>query len=61
MDDRGFDMFLNRQLHLLYDPVLHEPIPEEMMRLLEGFDDRPQPGSDVQRGERDGDSPNDDL
>ena len=56
MGDRGFDLFLNRQLHQLYDPVLAEPIPDEMLRLLEQFPDRPQAGSDPERGESGGDT-----
>jgi hypothetical protein len=35
----GFDRWLNRQLHRLYDPVLAEPVPDEIMRLLHRFDD----------------------
>jgi Anti-sigma factor NepR len=38
MLDRGFDRWLNRQLHRLYDPVLSEAVPDEIMRLLERFD-----------------------
>jgi hypothetical protein len=34
----GFDRWLNKQLHQLYDPVLTEAVPEDMMRLLEGLD-----------------------
>jgi Anti-sigma factor NepR len=43
MADRGFDRWLNRQLHRLYDPVLGEAVPDEMMRLLEQFEPKPQP------------------
>lgn len=35
--DRGFDRWLNRQLHRIYDPVLGEPVPDEMLRLLDQF------------------------
>jgi Anti-sigma factor NepR len=42
MEGRGFDRWLNRQLHRHYDPVLGEPVPDEMMRLLTQFDPRPQ-------------------
>ena len=38
MLNRGFDRWLNRQLHRLYDPVLSESVPDEIMRLLERFD-----------------------
>ena len=43
MVERGFDRWLNRQLHRIYDPVLGEPVPDEMMRLLDQFGPRPQP------------------
>lgn len=36
----GFDRWLGRQLHRIYDPVLHEPVPDEFLRLLEGFETR---------------------
>jgi Anti-sigma factor NepR len=38
MPERGFDRWLNRQLRRLYDPVLTEAVPEEIMRLVERFD-----------------------
>ena len=41
--ERGFERWLNRQLHGLYDPVLAEAVPEEILRLLEQFDERPKP------------------
>ena len=55
MVDRGFDLFLNRQLHQLYDPVLNEPIPEELLRLLNQFDDRAEPAKEEKpdAGDRD--------
>ena len=31
----AFDLFLKRGLHQLYDEVAKEPIPEEILRLLE--------------------------
>jgi len=43
MVERGFDRWLNRQLHRLYDPVLAEPVPDDLLRLLEGFDPKPAP------------------
>jgi len=43
MVERGFDRWLNRQLHRLYDPVLAEPVPEDLLRLLERFDPKPAP------------------
>jgi hypothetical protein len=35
--DAGFDTYLSRELHQLYDPVLGEAIPDEMAALLRGF------------------------
>jgi hypothetical protein len=43
MVERGFDRWLNRQLHRIYDPVLGEPVPDEMLRLLDQFGPKPQP------------------
>jgi hypothetical protein len=40
MLERGFDRWLNRQLHRLYDPVLAEDVPDEIMRLLDQFEPR---------------------
>ncbi len=49
--DAGFDRWLNRQLHQIYDPVLSEAVPEDMMRLLEELDQ-----SDDTAGDDDHDS-----
>ena len=48
MLERGFDRWLNGQLHRIYDPVLTEPVPDEIARLLELFDVSPSvvPSSD---------------
>jgi hypothetical protein len=43
MVERGFERWLNRQLHRIYDPVLGEPVPDEMLRLLDQFGPKPQP------------------
>ena len=43
MVERGFDRWLNWQLHRIYDPVLGEPVPDEMLRLLDQFGPKPQP------------------
>ena len=59
MPERGFDHWLNRQLHRLYDPVLAEAVPDEILRLLQQFDERPdapeecEPGSQPDPGEPD--------
>ena len=39
--DHAFDVWLRRGLHQLYDTVAREPIPEELLRLIEG--DREEP------------------
>jgi len=36
--DNAFDLWLRRGLHQLYDTVAKEPIPEELLRMIE--DDR---------------------
>jgi len=36
--DNAFDLWLQRGLHQLYDTVAKEPIPEDLLRLIE--DDR---------------------
>jgi hypothetical protein len=45
MLERGFDRWLNGQLHRIYDPVLSEAVPEEIARLLERFDAAPDTGA----------------
>lgn len=34
--DQAFDRWLERGLHRLYDDVAKEPIPDELLRLIEG-------------------------
>ena len=36
--DAAFDIWLNRGLHQMFDTVASEPIPDELLRLIE--DDR---------------------
>ena len=36
--DQAFDIWLHRRLHQLYDSVAAEPIPAELLRMIE--DDR---------------------
>lgn len=41
--DAAFDLWLNRGLHRLYDEVAREPIPDELLKLIEenrGQEDR---------------------
>lgn len=33
--DAAFDLWLQRSLHQLFDTVAKEPIPEELLRLIE--------------------------
>jgi hypothetical protein len=33
--DAAFDLWLQRGLHRLYDEVAREPVPEELLRLIE--------------------------
>ncbi|MXP62965.1 hypothetical protein E0493_06315 [Roseomonas sp. M0104] len=33
--DAAFDLWLQRGLHAMYDDVAREPIPEELLRLIE--------------------------
>lgn len=33
--DAAFDVWLQRSLHQLYDTVAREPIPDELLRLIE--------------------------
>jgi len=33
--DTAFDLWLKRGLHQLFDDVANEPIPEELLRLIE--------------------------
>lgn len=37
-DETPFGVWLSRGLHKLFDDIAHEPIPEELLRLIE--DDR---------------------
>ena len=39
-----FDVWLNRGLHQLYDDVAREPIPEELLRLIEADRNRADAG-----------------
>ena len=33
--DAAFDLWLNRGLHKLYDEVAREPVPDELLKLIE--------------------------
>jgi hypothetical protein len=52
MVERGFDRWLNRQLHRIYDPVLGEVMPDELLRLIERFDPKPQPPAEGNEEDR---------
>ncbi|MEZ5906829.1 MAG: NepR family anti-sigma factor [Geminicoccaceae bacterium] len=47
--DAGFDRWLGKQLHAMYDPVLDEELPESLLELLNGF----EPGSAGNPGAKD--------
>lgn len=38
--DVGFDRWLGKQLHAIYDPVLDEELPEGLRLLIDGFEPR---------------------
>ncbi|EHM03235.1 hypothetical protein HMPREF9946_00323 [Acetobacteraceae bacterium AT-5844] len=33
--DAAFDLWLQRSLHAMYDDIAREPIPDELLRLIE--------------------------
>jgi len=43
-EERPFDLWLNRQLHAMYDDIAHEPLPLDVVELIE-MDGR-KPGAD---------------
>lgn len=42
--DPGFDRWLSRQLHNMYDQVLDEDIPEDLIDLIRDYPSEPRPG-----------------
>lgn len=44
--DAGYERWLTGQLHEMYDPVLAEPVPEELERLLGAFEPRTKANTD---------------
>lgn len=38
--DAAFDVWLNRSLHQLYDDVAKEPVPEELLKLIQEHRDK---------------------
>lgn len=46
MQERVFDRWLDRQLHRLFDPVLSEEVPDDIMRLLDKFEKGPDDPSE---------------
>ena len=45
--ETGFERWLDRQLHKIYDPVLDEGIPDDLACLLDGFDARTERPADA--------------
>lgn len=33
--DRPFDMWLHKQLHAMYDEIASEPLPDDLLKLIE--------------------------
>jgi hypothetical protein len=48
--DRGFDRWLNRQLHVFFDPVLDQKLPDEIAGLLEQFESRDKQSGNEDEG-----------
>jgi len=44
--EAAFDLWLNRGLHQLYDDVAREPIPDELLRIIEADRSRTGAGGD---------------
>ncbi len=44
--DAGYERWLTERLRELYDPILREPIPDDLERLLGSFEPRPKSGRD---------------
>lgn len=40
-EERPFDLWLNRQLHAMYDDIAHEPLPLDVIELIEMDGRRP--------------------
>lgn len=38
--DPAFDIWLNRGLHQMFDQVASEPVPEELLRLIQGDEEK---------------------
>lgn len=34
-NDRPFDMWLHKQLHAMYDEIASEPLPDDLLKLIE--------------------------
>jgi hypothetical protein len=49
--DKGFDRWLNRQLHGFYDPVLNEAVPDDIAKLLDQFESKDKKSGPEGQGE----------
>ena len=53
MGDPAFDRWVARQLHKIYDEVLTEDIPEELLRIVDGMGaEGPAAGGDDASGDK---------
>jgi hypothetical protein len=48
----GFDHYVDKQLHAMFDDVLAEPIPADLKRLIDKFETREESKSATREGSR---------
>lgn len=49
--ERPFDLWLQKQLHAMYDEIAHEPLPADLLQLIES-DARKKKGGDGPSGKK---------
>jgi len=49
--ERPFDLWLQKQLHAMYDEIAHEPLPTDLLQLIES-DARKKNGGDGPSGKK---------
>jgi hypothetical protein len=42
--ERPFDMWLQKQLHAMYDEITNEPLPDDLLDLIESDAKKDKPG-----------------